>query len=523
MSPSPLPFDHVSFQQVVHEAMASLYGDARAGALIAPFVDLVAGHRNARPDHLRRRDATLPERWYREPRNAVYVLYADRFSPEAPDGAKLSALRDSLSYFEELGVNILHILPILASTGDDGFAVSDYRQVDGKLGTNEDCVALIQSAHDRGMCVALDFVLNHVADEHEWAKRAKADEPECVDYFVWDESGSGRAWEGVRDVFSEFAPGHWDYVPERDAHVWATFYKRRPVDAEGRTFPGGAVHPFAQWDLNYANPKVLFEMVGNLLFLANWGVDVFRLDAVPFIWKKRGTSCRGCPEAHAIIRIFRAALAMVAPRTVLLAEANQKYEQVIRFFDGGRGVHLAYQFSLMPALWQAAIWGDEEPIARELAKMSATGEDERPWWWIFTECHDEVGLSTVDGVALSKLWDYFRAGGAGLPFKQEPGSPVPRAVSGTTFSLLHGDVETLFRLWSLKLRMAAHPACLGTPLFYMGEELGLENLAIDSATLRDTRFVKRVPLTLEAKARRLCEGTKEHRLFQHLRALLANR
>lgn len=507
----------------VSEALTALYGEQRAPVLQGRFEDLLARNRRARPEHLLRRDATLPRDWYRDPKNAVYVLYADRFSPEAPRGHKLAALRDSLPYFEELGVNILHVLPILASTGDDGFAVRDYRRIDEAFGSNDDCLALIHSVHERGMWIALDFVLNHVADEHAWAKRAKAGDPAHHDYFIWDASGTGRPWDGVRDVFTEFAPGHWDYVPEQGQYVWATFYKRRPADRDGRQDAHGPRHAFAQWDLNYANPEVLFSMVDNLLFLANWGVDVFRLDAVPHIWKQRGTDCKSRPEAHLLVRLFRAALEAVAPRAVLLAEANQRYEQVIAHFDRGCGVHIAYHFSLMPTLWQAAIDGNDDAIERELARMPATDPQDHAWWWIFSECHDEVGLSTVDRETLERLWAYFRAEGGGLPFKVEPDGRLPRAVSGTTYSLLHGDLDKIIRLWRLKLRLATHPKCKGTPLFYMGEELGVENLPLDASTRHDTRFTKRVPLARERKARRLQPGTKENRLFERLRALLAAR
>lgn len=507
----------------VEEALTALYGEQRGPALLERFADLVARFRRARPDHLQRRDADVPADWYRNPKNAVYVLYPDRFNPEAPRGHKLRALRDSLPYFQELGVNILHVLPILASTGDDGFAVRDYRQVDEAFGTNDDCIALVQSAHERGLWIALDFVLNHVADEHAWAKQAKAGEPTYLDYFLWDASNTGRPWAGVRDVFTEFAPGQWDYVPELDRYVWATFYKRWPVDGEGRRDPRGPRHAFAQWDLNYTNPEVLLAMIENLLVLANWGVDVFRLDAVPHIWKQQGTDCRSRPEVHGLVRLFRTALEVVAPRSVLLAEANQRYEQVIAHFDGGRGVHVAYLFSLMPALWQAAIDGTDDAIARELERMQKIEVASQPWWWIFSECHDEVGLSTVDRATLQRMWDYFRVDDGGLPFKVEPGGHLPRAVAGTTYSLLHGDIDKIVRLWELKLRLANHPTCRGTPLFYMGEELGVENLALDASTRHDTRFAKRVPLTREMKARRHLAGTKEQRLFERLRKLLAAR
>ncbi len=529
-----------AWERQVRAPLERLYGRALAEGIGERLSALVTRYRDARPKRLRERDRTIPSDWYREPGNAVYVLYADRFNPEAPRGKKLVALRESLPYFEELGVNVLHILPILAAAGDGGFAVRDYRQVDEAFGTQDDFVQLVDAAHARGLWIALDFVLNHVADTHEWAEQARAGSPEHVNYFVWDDSGAGRPWDLVPNIFPEFAPGHWDYVPERCKYVWATFYKRQPVDSSGRDANFAPRHAFAQWDLNYANPQVLLAMAENLLFLANWGVDVFRLDAAPFLWKTKGTSCTSRPQVYDVIRVFRGALESVAPGAVLLAEACQEPKELLGYFAEGEGVHLAYHFPLMPALWQAAIEGDDAPLERVLQRMAVAASASasassisdstlgraRPHWWIFSECHDEVSLEALDDATSERLWRSFRTGSGGLPFRFEPGSPYPRGVSGTTFSLLHGDVEKITRLWEHKLRLAADARCTGTPLFYMGEELGVDNLpahTLSAEELADSRFIKRVPLTHELKARRQRAGTKEHELFGILRTLLARR
>ena len=265
--------------------------------------------RAERSNELVERDHGLAPNWYRSHIHAAYVLYADLFCADQPAGKKLSGLTERLGYFEDLGIDLLHVLPLLDSTGDGGFAVRDFTRVAGAIGTLEDLKQLIRQCHERGMFVALDFVLNHVADTHTWAQQALTD-ASYKDYFIWDPDG--QPWPGVPDIFPEFAPGHWDFVPDvpnAGAWVWSTFYKCRPRGLE----PRWPVSKFAQWDLNYANPAVLLAMLDQLLQLANWGVDVFRLDAVPFLWKRPGTSCMGLPEGHVIVKLLRLGLDLVAP------------------------------------------------------------------------------------------------------------------------------------------------------------------------------------------------------------------
>jgi amylosucrase len=490
-----------AWQARARACFAELYrGEGHSPAQLArELARLVARHRAQRPAALKKLDKATPADWHRRAGTIAYSLYADLFTPEAKPGQHLRALAREADYFSELGVNLLHFLPLLKSSGDGGFAVDDYRQVDPRLGRTADLRSLIASLHSRGIRVALDFVLNHVSDRHSWAVAAARGDREFEPYFIWSETG--KRWPKVKDVFPEFSPGHWDYVPRRKRYVWATFYKRRPVGVQRPLFP------FAQWDLNYRHPAVLLGMVDNLLHLANWGVDVFRLDAISHLWKTRGTSCKGLPQVRAVLRLFRLALQGVAPRAVFLAEATESPRALADYFRRDE-VQLAYQFSTVPALWEAVALGHARALPRALnpARLPPRGH-----WWVFSECHDQIILERANRAACRPLVRQLLASGA-VPFG--PPGAEPQAVCGTTSSLLRGDFRRIRLLWQLKLSLG------WTPLFYLGEELGVENdltYLQDRARRNDSRFVKRVALRRELKRKRHEPGSKEGFLFHTLR------
>jgi amylosucrase len=476
----------------------SLYPDEQN---LAPrFREIVEKRRADRPAELVARDQKLPRDWYYSHIHAAYVLYADLFCADLPKGNKLIGLTDRLTYFKTLGIDLLHLLPLLDSTGDAGFAVRDFNVVNSDIGTLEDLQQLIRRCHKQRIFVALDFVLNHVADTHIWAQQALSDR-HYRDYFVWDATGTGEPWPGVPDIFPEFAPGHWDFVPNNgpDAEdasaegqwVWSTFYSRRPRGREA-DWP---VSNFAQWDLNYANPEVLLEMLDQLLAMANWGVDVFRLDAVPFLWKKPGTSCTSRPEGHIIVKVLRWGLDQVAPCTTLLAEACQPLDQIFDFFGEGNEVQSAYHFELMGAFWKAmagfGVANIQEVIQRTAAQVSQRNlQASPPHWWVFSECHDEVSLEMLSDSDAEQLFHYYIESG-GIPFRFRPEDTFGRGISGTTYTLLRGDLRRILLLWKLQSTLGS------TPLFYMGAELGLPNdlsYQADKDRASDSRFVKRIPL-----------------------------
>lgn len=469
-------------------------------ALRERFSDLLSTYRRKRPQELMELDAFTPHGWFRSPDTIAYMLYADLFSPEAPPGEKLRALRSSIGYFTDLGVNLIHLLPIFRSSGDGGFAIDDYGAPDGKLGTLDDLKELISDLHAKGIRIALDFVLNHVSSEHPWARAARdpsdSRHPEHRNFFIWDDSGE--RWEGVREVFPDFAPGHWDYVPETGRWVWATFYKRYGG-------PGIPLGHCAQWDLNYRNPEVLFAMLECLLTIANWGVDLFRLDAIPHLWKEKGTRCRSLPEVYKVVKLLSLALEHVAPNAALLVEANETPDRLSSYFMDG-GVQLAYHFPLMPALWNGVMNGDVRPIQKALWNSHAFNHECH--WLVFTESHDELSLSHA-GESAGAIFEYSCRSGC-TPF-----GGAKRGVSGTTFSLLRGDVRRILLLWQIKLSIG------WTPLFYMGEELGQENddsYKFDAEVCMDSRFCKRVPMLFKDERHR--PGSVQSYLYYALSGMI---
>lgn len=482
----------------IRTLLENLYGSASEAALVARFLQIIERRRAERSTELLERDQQLSPNWYREHIHSAYVLYVDLFCEDQQDGYKLRGLTERLKYFENLGIDLLHLLPLLDSAGDAGFAVRDFNTVNPAIGTLADLKHLIKRCHKRNMFVALDFVLNHVADTHAWAQQALTNE-DYRGFFIWD--STGEPWPDVPDIFPEFAPGHWDFVPTNgpDASdpstdgewVWSTFYSRRPYGLE-HEWP---TNDFAQWDLNYSNPEVLLAMLDQLLSMANWGVDVFRLDAVPFLWKQRGTSCVGLPEGHLIVKLLRLGLDLVAPRTALLAEACQPLDQIFNFFGDGNEVQSAYHFELMCSFWTAmaglGITDIETTIQHSQALVQQRGLDAMPpHWWVFSECHDEVSLEIPPDHLAEQLFNYYVESG-GLPFRFNDQDTFGRGICGTTYTLLRGDLRKILLLWKLQITLGS------TPLFYMGAELGVPNdlsYQNNPEQATDSRFVKRVAL-----------------------------
>lgn len=500
----------------------------------------IAWHARAdRPPPLQEWDLSRSPRWHTGSEAVAYVAYADLFTRDFGAGPPLRELAARLPYLADLGVTVLHLLPIQKSSGDAGFAVDDYTQVDPRFGTMDDLEDLCRQAHARGISILLDFVLNHTSDLHPWAEAAKRGDPRYREFYVWDETGTGAPWPGVPDIFPDFAPGHWDWVPEQGKYVWSTFYKRQPRKDGPRT---GAC---AQWDLNYANPNVLFAMVDTALQLLNKGVDGLRLDAVPFLWKEPGTACVSHPKVHDLLRVLRILVESVAPGAVLLAEANDQLAGLTEYFGTGpfrgRETHLAYAFPLMPCLWYASAKADTTPLQAVMARMPQLPENAS--WLVFDEVHDEVSLETIAGLfpgprgaALNReLFAHFTAEGRGEPFRFDPArQEYGQGVSGTRWSLLdgaraeadgdlHGVEDAIKRVL---LHEAFKAAAGGMPLIYAGSEVGLANdpsYRQDPVKAPDTRFLKRTVYPRAAAERAYREGTKEARLFAGVKRILAAR
>ena len=301
---------------------------------------------------LDRKRAEDPE-WFRRREMLGMQLYVGAFA------GNLEGVRGKLKYIQDCGVNYLHLMPLLESPkgrSDGGYAVSDFRRVQPELGTMEDLSALARDCRKRGISLCLDFVMNHTSEDHEWARRARAGEEEYQKrYFFFDDWEIPEEFEkNVPQVFPTTAPGNFTWCEEADKVVMTTFY------------------PY-QWDLDYSNPAVFSDMTENMLFLCNQGIDVIRLDAVPYIWKERGTNCRNLPQVHTLVRLMRIVCEIVCPGTLLLGEVVMEPSKVVPYFGTVEKpeCHLLYNVTTMASTWHTVATKDVRLLQHQLGQVFA--------------------------------------------------------------------------------------------------------------------------------------------------------
>src|SRR5699024_7714625 len=309
--------------------------------------------------------------WYKRNDLLGMMLYVHNF------GGTLRGVESHLDYIQECGVNYLHLMPLLASPrgkSDGGYAGADFRTIQPELGTMEDFNALPSACHQKGISVCLDFVMNHTSEEHEWARRARAGEKEYQDrYFFFDDDTIPNQYEQTcPQVFPTTAPGNFTWLPDCRKMVMTTFYPYR-------------------WDLSDASPVGFNEMAGNLLYLVNQGVDVVRLDAVPYIWKQLGTSCRNLPQVHTIVRMMRMICEIVCPSVLLLGEVVMEPAKVVPYFGtvDKPECHMLYNVTTMATTWHTVATRDTRLLKRQLDIVSWLPKD-----YVFLNylrCHDDIG------------------------------------------------------------------------------------------------------------------------------------
>jgi amylosucrase len=510
------------------EPLERVYGEVTdvprlIGRLVLDALDAAA----ARPAELRRLDRRreIDPAWFQRSEMIGYVCYADRFA------GSLAGLAGRLDYLAELGVTYLHLMPLLRprpGDSDGGYAVEDYDAVDPRIGTMEDLTALAGALHRRGMALCVDLVLNHTAREHAWARQALAGDPASREkYLVYPDRERPDAYQAtLPEVFPGVAPGSFTEVPGL-GWVWTTF----------REF---------QWDLNYASPAVFRAMLGVMLTLANRGVDVLRLDAVPFLWKRLGTDGQNQPEAHLLVQAFRALTRLAAPGLALKAEAIVGPDMLVQYLGGHERYRpecdLAYDNQLMVMLWSTLATRDvrlaEHALARRRPAPPPTA------WVCYVRCHDDIGWAVsdtdaaavgLDGFAHRRFLNEFYAGefpgsfGRGARFQDNPATGDARisgsaaSLCGIEAALAAGDqaglTAAIRRLESL---YAVAFSFGGIPLIYMGDELALRNdpgWADDPAHAGDNRWLHRPPMDWAAAARRGDPASLEGRVFAALQGL----
>lgn len=487
------------------EQLSGLYGKTPGFSrwLEALFADLgqLAAARPAPLASLDDAREAQPD-WFIRQRMVGYSAYVDRF------GGSLSGVGERIDHLRELGVDYLHLLPFLRARqgdSDGGFAVASFDEIEPKLGTMDDLEALTTELRAAGISLCADLVLNHVADEHAWAQAAAAGDPFKRRFFhVFPDRELPDAYEGgVGEVFPQAAPGNFTHVPAMGGWVWTTFY------------------PF-QWDLNYAHPPVFAAMVRVLLQLANRGIEVFRLDSAPFLWKRLGTACINEPEVHQILAALRACVQLVAPGVLLKAEAIVPTEQVSAYFGRGglrgRECQLAYHSGLMASAWAALAEGSADLPRQLLAHIpplhAATG------WVTYVRCHDDIvwgvlrpqveadGGDYVARIGKSAAYLEGRVPGSfahGAAFQAQDGHAL-HGSNGMTAALVglpehpHAVVEpSALRRYVLLYALAFWVGAV--PLIYMGDELGQYNNSDPGdveRVSRDGRWLQRPALSAVA-------------------------
>ena len=479
-----------------------------------------------RPEALRELDRLreADPQWYKGHNLVGMLMYADAFAGTLP------GVREKLDYIQDCGVNYLHLMPLLESPSgrsDGGYAVADFRRVQPELGTMEDLEGLASDCHDRGISLCLDFVMNHTSEDHIWARRARAGEKEYQDrYFFYDNWSVPMEFEkSVPQVFPTTAPGNFSWCEEAGKVVMTTFY------------------PY-QWDLNYANPVVMNDMTDNMLYLCNRGVDVIRLDAVPYIWKELGTNCRNLPQVHEMVRMLRMVCEIVCPGCLLLGEVVMEPVKVVPYFGSVEKpeCHLLYNVTTMASTWHTVATRDVRLLKHQLGQVFALPKDYT--FLNYLRCHDDIGWG-LDYAFLSRfgqnevphkkyLNDYLTGKWPGSNARGELYNDDPRLgdarLCGTTASLCGVETARLEQNaakqdWALRLDIMLHAFMFtlsGVPVLYSGDEVARENdysYHDDPLRADDSRYLHRGKMDWEAAEKRSLPGTPESRIFSAIRRM----
>lgn len=500
-----------------------LYGN---DAMYAELCEQMHDYYLKRSTELKKRDIKKEKNpdWFKEKEMLGMMLYVDNFA------GNLKGVEKKLAYLKECNVNCLHLMPFLDTPkgkSDGGYAVSDFRKVRPDLGTMKDLARLTEKCHENGMNVCMDFVMNHTSEEHEWAKRARAGEGEYMSRYFFYDNGDipARYEETVPQVFPTTAPGNFTWLPEIGHYVLTTFY------------------PY-QWDLNYRNPRVFNEMMYNFLFLANQGMDIIRIDAVPYIWKELGTSCRNLKEVHTIVRMMRMIAEIVCPSVIFLGEVVMEPEKVVPYFGTVEKpeCHMLYNVTTMATTWNSIATRDIRLLKKQMDIVSRLPKQYT--FLNYLRCHDDIGwgldFDTMKQWGMEEpshkryLNDYFTGKIAdsisrGELYNDDPVTQDAR-FCGTTASMcgieaagFEGNAEKMQTAIQEDLMLHAYMLTQsGIPMLYSGDELGQVNdysYKDDAEKASDSRYLHRGAFLWELADKRKDLSTVQGQLFQMLNRL----
>ena len=500
-----------------------LYGN---DSMFAELCDHMERFYRERGEELKKLDLRREEQsgWYKQNDMLGMMFYIDNFA------GNMQGVKSRLDYIEKCNVNYIHLMPFLETPkgrSDGGYAVSDFRKVQEKLGSMEDLEALTAACHKKGINVCMDFVMNHTSEDHEWAKKARKGDGEYMSrYFFFDNAYLPSMYENtVPQVFPTTAPGNFTYLPDAGHFVMTTFY------------------PY-QWDLNYKNPRVFNEMMYNLLYLANRGIDIIRIDAVPYIWKELNTPCRNLPQVHTIVRMMRMISEIVCPGVLLLGEVVMEPEKVVPYFGTveKHECHMLYNVTTMATTWHTVATRNVGLLKKQLDIINSL-----PKQYVFLNylrCHDDIGwgldyaslrMEGIDERAHKKyLNDYFQgyagdSNSRGELYNADPTTGDAR-FCGTTASMcgvekaeFEGNEQAMEKAIRMDVMLHAYMFMQsGIPVLYSGDEIGQVNdytYKKDPDKAPDSRYIHRGAMNWELADKASDETTVEGKLFQSLSRL----
>ncbi len=462
--------------------------------------------------------------WYKRNDMLGMMFYIDNFA------GNMKGVQSKLDYIEQCNVNYIHLMPFLETPkgrSDGGYAVSDFRKVQKELGTMEDLADLTEACHKKGVNVCMDFVMNHTSEDHEWAKKARQGDGEYMSrYFFFDNSYIPSLYEQtVPQVFPTTAPGNFTWLAEEGKFVMTTFY------------------PY-QWDLNYKNPRVFNEMMYNFLYLANQGIDIIRIDAVPYIWKELNTSCRNLPQVHTIARMMRMIGEIVCPGILLLGEVVMEPEKVVPYFGTVEKpeCHMLYNVTTMATTWHTVATRDVRLLKKQLDIVNSLPKD-----YVFLNylrCHDDIGWGLDYGTLMTEgigershkkyLNDYFQgyagdSNSRGELYNADPITGDAR-FCGTTASMcgvekagFEQDKEAMEKAVRMDITLHAYMFMQsGIPVLYSGDEIGQVNdytYKEDPDKAADSRYIHRGAMNWKQVENISKPDTVEAKIFHGLERL----
>lgn len=487
-------------------------------------------------DHFEKRSSTQKEKdlhraqnpnWYSSEKMVGMMLYTDRFNKN------FKGLQDKIPYFKNLGINTLHLMPFLEvpePENDGGYAVKDYRKTNPKLGSMDDFETLAKELHENDMNVIMDFVLNHCADTHEWAEKAKNGDEKHKEYFYFfkDRVLPDEYEKTMLEIFPDTAPGNFTYLKAQNEWVMTLFHHY-------------------QWDLNYQNPRVLVEMIDNMLFLANKGVDIFRLDAVAYMWKAIGRFNQNLPEVHTLLQIFKLCGQIVAPGVAYIAEAIVAPSEIVKYFGEGTAqgdeCDICYNATFMALSWEAMASQNTDLLRKS---MNAVPKKPMNTTWInYARCHDDIGLGFEDDLIaqlgkdplqhrlymLRYYCDEQETFGTGKRFMQEPNGNARLSGSMASLCGLERAIEKNdayqidLALKRINLQHAIILSLGGIPMVYSGDEIASTNFydyLNEEDKKHDNRWLHR-PLMNWEVAENLEQKPVQKRVFENLQKMIALR